>query len=58
MKYLEITIDEEGEISMEAHGFTGRTCRAATAAIEAALGGVKQRKFKREAVLKQSIGRK
>ena len=35
---IQIRISSAGEITVEAHGFTGRGCEAATAAIEAALG--------------------
>ena len=45
-KYLEITVDESGKTVVEAHGFDGQGCRAATASIEAGLGGVSSRKPK------------
>ena len=35
---IHVKISPAGEITVEAHGFTGRGCEAATAAIEAALG--------------------
>ena len=57
MKYIEITIDAEGETEIEAHGFVGSTCHAATAEIEEKLGGVKSRKQKREVILKQKLGK-
>lgn len=56
-KYIEITIDAEGEVEIEAHGYTGQTCRAATADIETKLGGVKRRKQKREALIQQKLGK-
>ena len=35
---IHVRVSPSGEITVEAHGFTGRGCEAATAAIEAALG--------------------
>ena len=35
---INVKVSPAGEITVEAHGFTGRGCEAATAAIEAALG--------------------
>ena len=35
---IQVRVSSAGEITVEAHGFTGRGCEAATAAIEAALG--------------------
>jgi hypothetical protein len=49
-KYLEFTIDEHGEVSVEAHGFTGRTCQIASQDYEKALGLVSNRKEKQESV--------
>jgi hypothetical protein len=57
MKFIEITIDADGEVEIEAHGYTGQTCRAATADIEAKLGGVKRRQQKREALIQQKLGK-
>lgn len=57
MKFIEITIDADGEVEIEAHGYTGQTCRTATADIEAKLGGVKRRKQKREALIQQKLGK-
>jgi hypothetical protein len=37
-KRIHVQVSPEGEITVEAHGFYGRGCEAATAAIEAALG--------------------
>lgn len=46
MKSIEITITEDNEITIEATGFKGVGCQAATKAIEAALGTVKETKKK------------
>lgn len=54
-KYLEIVIDENGQTSVEAHGFNGVGCREATKGIEIALGGVRDRKDKRGPDAKQTI---
>ena len=35
---IHVRVSHAGEITVEAHGFTGRGCEAATSAIEAALG--------------------
>ena len=35
---IHVRVSREGEITVEALGFSGRGCEAATAAIEAALG--------------------
>lgn len=48
MKQLLITVTPTGEVSIEATGFKGKGCEAATRAIEAALGTVQQRKKKPE----------
>ena len=40
---IHVRISAEGEISVEAEGFQGKGCEAATAAIEAALGKPRQR---------------
>ena len=45
-KYVEITIDEEGETTIEAVGYTDGGCRGATKEFEEAIGSVKKRKLK------------
>lgn len=45
---ITIEIDEAGEVKIEASGFTGRDCLAATKNIEEALGKVSERKAKPE----------
>jgi len=39
-KTIEVTIGPDGKFSVEAHGFKGTTCHAATKAFEEALGEV------------------
>ena len=38
MKRIEITVAPTGETKVESFGFVGNDCRAATAAIESAIG--------------------
>ena len=45
---IQVRVSSAGEITVEAHGFTGRGCEAATAAIEAALGTPSDRTRKPE----------
>jgi hypothetical protein len=46
MKSIEIDISPKGEVKIEAFGFQGGACLAATKEIEAALGKVEGRKMK------------
>lgn len=58
-RYIEVIIDEEGDAIVEAHGFQGQGCRAATRELEAKLGKMKgTRKIKNENCAKnqQRIG--
>lgn len=48
MKSIEVTISPTGEVAVEAVGFKGGACEAATKAIEEALGTVSDRKIKPE----------
>ena len=48
MPEIEITFDDNGEVSMEGIGFTGKTCDQEMGAIEKALGTVTKRKNKTE----------
>jgi len=45
---IEIIVSPDGEITIEAVGFKGKGCEAATKALEAALGVVSSRKKKPE----------
>ena len=45
---IQVMVSPAGEITVEAQGFTGRGCEAATAAIEAALGKPSARSRKPE----------
>jgi Protein of unknown function (DUF2997) len=47
-KRIEVTIDENGETTIEVHGAVGQECEALTADLEAALGKTTDRKRKRE----------
>lgn len=51
MKALTITIDDSG-VTVEARGFSGRSCLKASQPYEEVLGQVTDRKIKREAHLK------
>ena len=48
MPQVTIIIDAEGQASVEAHGYKGASCKEATAAIERALGVVKDDQKKPE----------
>jgi len=58
-KYVEVIIDEEGEAVVEAHGFQGQGCQAATRNLEAKLGKVTHRTVKTGGApqLKQRLGK-
>ncbi len=47
-KEIVVTIDKTGAIQIDAQGFKGKECEAATKAIEKALGTVTKRERKRE----------
>lgn len=55
-KSIEIEFAENGDVKIEAVGFKGKGCEAATKAIEEALGNVKDRKKKPE-YNQQVVGR-
>lgn len=40
---IHVRVSPNGDVSVEAEGFQGKGCEAATKAIEDALGGVRQR---------------
>jgi heat shock protein HslJ len=48
MKEIEVTVDTDGSVQIEAIGFTGKLCEKATAEIERELGQVTARKHKPE----------
>lgn len=48
LEYIEFTVGDNGEITTEAHGYTGKNCVKATAPIEARLGETTDREFKKE----------
>ena len=54
-KYLEIIIQEDGNVALEAHGYTGLTCRQATAQLEIGLWTVQSRKDKKGPDAKQTV---
>jgi len=47
-KSIKITIDKDGNISVETSGFTGDACNQATAGFEALLGGEIDKQFTEE----------
>lgn len=46
-KSVTIEIDEQGNVAVEAHGYTNGECRSATEALEEALGQVSAREMKK-----------
>jgi len=48
MKWIEVEINEHGEVSLEVNGAHGQECEDMTADIEKALGTVSSRKRKSE----------
>jgi hypothetical protein len=46
-KQIEVVIDEEGNTTIEAQGYTDGSCRTATDALEKALGSVETRQMKK-----------
>lgn len=48
-KYIDVIVDDNGKVTIEAHGFTGGACLKETAALEKALGKVTKRSMKAEA---------
>lgn len=53
-KTITVTINEKGETKIEASGFTGTDCLAATKSLEEALGVSGERTTKSEALVTQS----
>lgn len=47
-KTIEVTISPEGEVTVEATGYSGAECERATEQIEKALGIAGKRRFKKE----------
>jgi len=55
-KRIEITIDEDGNPTIEAFGYSGGECRLATEPFEQAAGSVKDRKTKSsECVVEEKV---
>ena len=48
MPTVDVIIDEQGNVTIDAIGFRGKGCDAATAALEKALGKVKTKNKKKE----------
>jgi hypothetical protein len=48
MKEIEITIDQEGEVSIDVRGMKGKGCEKLAAALEKALGETKKKVLKPE----------
>ncbi|WP_079912061.1 DUF2997 domain-containing protein [Paenibacillus sp. 32352] len=55
MKSIEIIVKKDGTLSIEAIGFQGKSCEAATQALEKALGMTEQRKKKPEYYQRTSL---
>lgn len=51
---IEVLVDEDGTVSIEALGYEGSSCEAATEYLERALGQVKTRQRKPEYYRRQS----
>lgn len=47
-RYIDVVVDDDGKVTIEAHGFTGGACLKETAEIEKALGKVTKRTMKAE----------
>lgn len=58
MKSVLITVDEQGEVRIEAVGFRGSSCKKATEALERAMGTVKASTKKPEYYLGNEQGQK
>lgn len=56
MKTIEVTIDKDGGVKIEAKGFTDASCLAATKDLEQALGVVDARNKKSEASIPATVG--
>ena len=54
---IQVDVSPDGSLRIEAHGFTGTSCRAATAPVEKALGAVRSRRMKTEARRTSVAGR-
>lgn len=52
-KFVEFVIDEDGNVEIEANGYTDGSCRQATLDYEKALGVVTSRKIKDQACVVQ-----
>ena len=48
MAQIIITVDKDGQFTIEAQGYQGTSCEQATAGLEAALGTVDKRDYKAE----------
>jgi hypothetical protein len=46
VKSIEVDVSPSGDVKIEAHGFTGGACLAATKEIEEAIGKIEGRKLK------------
>jgi hypothetical protein len=55
LQEIEVTIMPDGKTKIEAKGFKGDACLKETAALEAALGSVKDREMKPEAREKVAV---
>ena len=53
MKEIEVIVNPDGSVSVEALGYSGPECEKATAFIEEALGEVRDRKRKPEYYLRE-----
>ena len=56
-KQITVEIDTEGEVTVDAQGYTGESCREATGFLEKALGRSVTQRLKPDYWISHSVGR-